>query len=97
MIMTASPYRKMNARRLLSAVTVRTEERVMSVEWELLTIRGLAATDEHAQEFLGTLVIHRAGSPEPVESITIRVKRSVLDEMHGAIGRLLTRSVGLKR
>jgi hypothetical protein len=73
------------------------EEHDMSAEWELLTVRGLAATDERAQEFVGTLVIHRAGNPEPVESITIRVKRSVLDEIHGTIGRLLTRSVGLKR
>jgi hypothetical protein len=69
----------------------------LSAEWELLTLRGLAATDERAQEFTGTLVIHRAGSPEPVESIVVRVKRSVLDEIHGTVGRLLTRSLGLKK
>jgi hypothetical protein len=69
----------------------------MNAEWELLTVRGLTATDERAQDFVGTLVIHRTGSAEPVESITIRVKRSVLDEIHGTIGRLLIRSVGLRR
>jgi hypothetical protein len=30
-------------------------------EWELLTFRGLAMTDETASEFTGTLVIHRRG------------------------------------
>lgn len=35
-------------------------------EWEMLTLRGLAMTDETASEFTGTLVIHRVGSPEPV-------------------------------
>ena len=40
----------------------------MTQAWELLTLRGLAATDERAEEFTGTLVIHREGSPEPVES-----------------------------
>ena len=66
-------------------------------EWELLTVRGLAATDERADEFVGTFVIHRIGSAEPVESVQVRVKRSILNELHGTLGRLLTRSVGFKR
>jgi hypothetical protein len=69
----------------------------MSEEWELLTVRGLAATDERAEEFVGTLVIHRAGSAEPVDSIQVRVKRAILEEMHATLGRLLTRSVGFRR
>ncbi len=69
----------------------------MPEEWEVLTLRGLAATDERAEEFVGTLVIHRVGSPEPVESIQIRVKRSVLTELHTTVGRLLSRSVGFRR
>jgi len=69
----------------------------MSEEWELLTVRGLAATDERAEEFVGTLVIHRAGSAEPVDSIQVRVKRAILEEMHATLGRLLTRSVGFGR
>lgn len=69
----------------------------MSDEWELLTVRGLAATDERAEEFVGTFVIHRAGSAEPVESIQVRVKRSILAEVHATLGRLLIRSVGFKR
>jgi hypothetical protein len=69
----------------------------MHQEWELLTLRGLAATDERAEEFVGTLVIHRVGSAEPVESVQVRVKRSILSELHGALGQLLSRSVGLKR
>ena len=31
-------------------------------EWELLNVRGLGMTDERAAEFVGTFVIHRAGS-----------------------------------
>ncbi len=69
----------------------------MSEQWELLTLRGLAATDERAEEFVGTFVIHRVGSAEPVESIQVRVKRTILSEVHDTLGRLLTRSVGLKR
>lgn len=60
-------------------------------------LRGLAATDERAEEFTGTLVIHRAGSGEPVESITVSVKRSILVELHETLGRLLKRSTGLRR
>lgn len=65
--------------------------------WELLTLRGLAATDQRAELFTGTLVIHRLGSAEPVESVAIQVKRNVLVEMHETIGRLLARSTGLTK
>jgi hypothetical protein len=58
----------------------------------MLTLRGLAMTDETASEFTGTLVIHRAGNPEPVENVRVRVKRSVLEEMAGAVRRVLARS-----
>jgi hypothetical protein len=61
-------------------------------EWEVLTLRGLAMTDESASEFTGTLVIHRAGSAEPVESVPVRIKRSVLEETAGALRRVLARS-----
>jgi hypothetical protein len=66
----------------------------MAEEWEFLTLRGLAATDERAEEFTGTLVIHRAGSSEPVESVTVRIRRSVVRELHESLGRLLKRSTG---
>jgi hypothetical protein len=66
-------------------------------EWELLTLRGLAMTDESASEFVGTLVIHRPGSAEPVENVTVRVKRSVLEELAGSLGRLLARSTRYSR
>jgi hypothetical protein len=69
----------------------------MAETWEFLQIRGLAAADERAEEFTGTLVIHRVGSAEPVESITVRVKRTVLGELHETLGRLLARSTGLKK
>ncbi len=69
----------------------------MSDVWEVLTLRGLTATDERADEFTGTLVIHRVGSAEPVESITVRVKRSIVSELHDTLGRLLTRSRGIPR
>ena len=69
----------------------------MADTWELLQMRGLAAADERAEEFTGTLVIHKIGSAEPVESVTIRVKRSMLTELHETVGRLLTRSTGLKK
>jgi len=65
--------------------------------WEVLQLRGLAAADERAEEFTGTLIIHKIGSSEPVESITVRIKRSMLKELHETVGRLLTRSTGLKR
>jgi len=61
-------------------------------EWELLTLRGLSMTDETAGEFTGTLVIHRKGSAEPVEHVTVRVKRSMLEEMSATLQRLLARS-----
>ncbi len=66
-------------------------------EWEILTLRGLAVTDETAGEFTGTLVIHRAGSPEPVENVAVRVKRSVLEEMATTLQRLLARSTKYRR
>ncbi len=69
----------------------------MAESWEVLTLRGLAATDERAEQFDGTLVIHRTGSPEPVESVSISIKRSVLAELHENLGRLLARSTGLTR
>ena len=53
-----------------------------------------AATDERAEEFTGTLVFHRVGSSEPVESVSVRIKRSILVELHDSLGRLLTRSRG---
>jgi hypothetical protein len=69
----------------------------MAEKWEVLTLRGLASTDERAQEFTGTLVIHRVGSVEPVESIQVSVKRSILAELHENLGRLLARSTGVTR
>lgn len=62
-------------------------------EWELLGVRGLAATDEPAEEFAGTLLIHRVAGSEPVEAISIRVKRSILAELQGNLSRLLERSI----
>jgi len=69
----------------------------MADEWEILTVRGLTATDERAEEFTGTLVIHRAGSSEPVESVTIRIRRSMVREMQETLTRLLKRSTGFVR
>jgi hypothetical protein len=69
----------------------------MAESWEVLTLRGLAATDERAEQFDGTLVIHRVGSREPVESVSISIKRSVLAELHENLGRLLARSTGITR
>jgi len=69
----------------------------MAEEWEILTLRGLTATDERAEEFTGTLVIHRAGSNEPVENVTVRVKRGVVRELNENLGRLLKRSTGFVR
>ena len=66
-------------------------------EWELLTVRGLGMTDERAVEFVGTFVIHRVGSAEPVEQVQVRVKRSVLEEMSGTLKRLLARSTRYTR
>jgi hypothetical protein len=69
----------------------------MAESWEVLTLRGLAATDERAEQFNGTLVIHRVGNPEPVESMSVSIKRSVLAELHENLGRLLARSTGITR
>ena len=69
----------------------------MPETWEILTLRGLAATDERAETFVGSLVIHREGNPEPVENVTVAIKRSVLVELHENLGRLLARSTGMTR
>jgi hypothetical protein len=69
----------------------------MADEWEILTLRGLTATDERAEEFTGTLVIHKAGSNEPVENVTVRIRRSIVREMQESLGRLLIRSTGFVR
>jgi hypothetical protein len=66
----------------------------MAEEWEILTLRGLSAVDERAEEFTGTLVIHRAGTSEPVENVTVRIKRSIIRELNDTLGRLLKRSTG---
>ena len=69
----------------------------MAEEWEILTLRGLTATDERAEEFTGTLVIHKAGSAEPVENVTVRIRRSIVRETQESLGRLLKRSTGFVR
>jgi hypothetical protein len=69
----------------------------MAEEWEILTLRGLTATDERAEEFTGTLVIHKTGTGEPVENVTVRIRRSIVREMQESLGRLLTRSTGFVR
>jgi hypothetical protein len=69
----------------------------MAESWEVLTLRGLASTDERAERFSGTLVIHREGSTEPVDSVSVSIKRTVLAELHENLGRLLARSTGIKR
>ena len=66
-------------------------------EWEVLTLRGLSMTDETAAEFAGTLLIHRVDSPEPVEQVAVRVKRSVLEEMATTLQRVLRRSTEFRR
>jgi hypothetical protein len=38
----------------------------MPQAWEILTLRGLAVTDERAESFVGSLAIGREGNPEPV-------------------------------
>ena len=69
----------------------------MPQTWEVLTLRGSAATDERAERFVGSLVIHREGHPEPVESVTVAVKRTVLAELHENLGCLLARSSRITR
>ena len=69
----------------------------MAEEWEILTVRGLTATDERAEEFTGTLVIHKAGSNEPVENVTVRIRRSIVRELQDSLARLLSRSTGFVR
>ena len=63
-------------------------------EWEILGIRQLAATDERADEFVGTLLVHRRGAPDPVETLAVTVKRTVLAEVEAYLARLLRRSRG---
>jgi hypothetical protein len=62
--------------------------------WEILGIRQLAATDDRAEAFEGTLLVHRPGSGEPVEPVGVVVKRSVLVELESYLRRLLERSRG---
>jgi hypothetical protein len=69
----------------------------MREAWEILTLRGLAASDERAERFVGSLVISREGNPEPVESVEVAIKRTVLVELHENLGRLLARSTGITR
>jgi len=42
-------------------------------------------------------VIHREDSTEPVDSVSVSIKRTVLAELHENLGRLLARSTGVKR
>jgi hypothetical protein len=63
--------------------------------WELLGVRQLAATDERAGEFAGTLLVHRHGGAEPVETVRVTVKRAVLEDVESYLVRLLRRSRGL--
>jgi hypothetical protein len=65
--------------------------------WEILTLRGLAATDERAEKLVGSLIIHQEGNPEPIESVTVPVKRTVQVEPHENLGRLLARSTAIIR
>ena len=58
----------------------------MPESWEILTMRGLAATDERAEKFVGSLVIHREGNPESSPLLS-----------HENLGRLLARSTGITR
>jgi hypothetical protein len=62
--------------------------------WEILGIRQLAAVDERAEEFAGTLVVHRPGATDPVQTVAVTVKRTVLTEMETYLARLLQRSRG---
>ena len=66
-------------------------------EWEILGIRQLAATDERAEEFAGTLVVRRLGAEEPVATVRVTAKRTVLTEMEAYLARLLQRSRGRPR
>lgn len=70
---------------------------MVDTRWEVLTLRGLAMTDETASEFVGTLVVHRAGSPEPVEDVAVRVKRAALEEIADTLRRTLARSTRFAR
>ena len=65
--------------------------------WEILGIRELAATDERAEEFTGTLLVYRPGATEPLETIRVSARRAVLAELEAYVSRLLKRSRGLRR
>lgn len=64
----------------------------MTDRWELLGFRTLSAEEASAQRFDGTLVIHREGSTEPVETVQVTASRAVLVEMRGFLDRLLKRT-----
>jgi hypothetical protein len=83
--------------RFFVAAKGKARSRMAEPEWELLTVQGLSMTDETAAEFVGTFVIHRDGSAEPVEQVRLRVKRSVLEEVSRTLQRLLTRSTKFSR
>jgi hypothetical protein len=65
-----------------------------AAQWEILGIRQLAATDERAEEFSGTLLVHRPGSADPLEPLAVRIRRAVLVEMEAYLARVLARSRG---
>jgi hypothetical protein len=62
--------------------------------WEILGIRQLAAADERAETFAGTLLVQVAGGAEPVEPVEVTVTRPVLEEVAAYLARLLARSRG---
>ena len=69
---------------------------VMQAFYQMVS-RELASLRGRAEKFVGSLIIHREGNPEPVESVTVEIKRTVLAELHESLGRLLARSTGVKR
>jgi hypothetical protein len=64
--------------------------------WEILGVRQLAATDERAETFAGTLLVQRRGDGQPLEPIEVTVTRPVLEELAAYLARLLQRSRGLR-
>ena len=61
-------------------------------EWEILGVRQLAAADERAERFGGTLLVHRPESGQPVEAVAVTVTRPVLEELAAYLEQLLRRS-----
>src|SRR5207247_2061227 len=59
----------------------------MADTWELLQMRGLAAVDERAAEFTGTLVIHTVGFLDNT--------KSNFDRLVGDLGALLRERYGV--